>query len=115
MTPDEQRLRGDVAVLKRAAPAAPPFETMWRRPAPARRRWPVMVPLSSIAAAAMLLLVCRVERRSAAPSTVAAAAPALMAPVALEPAPLDFLLDTAGRNSRSLALDSRSMNPIRGW
>ncbi len=90
---DDERLREGFAKLRADdARRAPPFDAMWS----ARRRrspWVVLVPVTSVAAAAAVLLVWCTFAPSAPKSEPVAVAPAPLPVVADDPAPLDFLLD----------------------
>jgi hypothetical protein len=128
MSLDDENLRARFAELKKHDErTAPDFQQMWSSTArrKARSPWRVVVPVASLVAAAMLFVWCgaRALTMDAAPSSspvavAPGAAPAGAAesstPTTLDPAPLDFLLDTSGSASlmRSSGLDS---NPLKGW
>jgi hypothetical protein len=90
---NDDELRERFRVLRRHdARRAPAFAPMWRR-APARSPWTVVAPVVSLAAVAAVLLVwCGTQhlKMGKAPSLAA------VSPADLDPAPLDFLLDTPG-------------------
>lgn len=92
---DDDRLKEGFAKLRADdARRAPPFEAMWSARPRRRSPWIVAAPMVSMAAAAAVILVwCRVAQYEAAPSAAVAVAPAAPPAIADDPAPLDFLLD----------------------
>ena len=95
MTDDDLKARF-AELKKHDERGAPDFATMWRAPRTARSRWRLVVPIASVAAAAMLMLWCGAR-------------------VALDPAPLDFLLETPPGDSHAALLSSLDSNPLAGW
>lgn len=100
MSTEEERLRARFAELKRHDErAVPRFEAMWAARRPARSPWRVVVPVTSLAAAAAIVLwfsagVVRDRTASSSPAVAASAgATPALAELTLDPAPLDFLLD----------------------
>ncbi len=117
MTDDDLKARF-AELKKHDERGAPDFATMWRAPRTARSRWRLVVPIASVAAAAMLMLWCgaRVALDTAASAPPSARAPASRGEaVALDPAPLDFLLETPPGDSHAALLSSLDSNPLAGW
>jgi hypothetical protein len=110
---DDERLKEGFAKLRKVDERrAPPFDAMWRAPGRKRSPWIVVLPIGGAvaAAAAAVLLFIDVQHDASAPTAAApvpaivAAAPAMLVP-ALEPSPLDFLLDVPGHASLTTAPD----------
>jgi hypothetical protein len=85
------------SLKRRDASRAPPFDAMWRRE-PRRSPWRVVVPIVSLAAAAAAVLVvwCGSREMGSTAPLVSHASSQPAIPADLDPAPLDFLLDTRG-------------------
>lgn len=124
--PGDERLRARFAELRdRDERRAPDFHRMWTAPRAIRSPWRLVVPATTLAAAAVLVLWCGARTmtlESSAPQAAApaaapppAAAPALAAgETSFDPAPLDFLLDVPGTAPRSVRATFDS-NPLQGW
>ena len=125
MTSEDEHLRARFAELKKQdARTTPSFEAIRSRPRPSA--WRVVVPVASLAAAAMLVVWCGAQNLlgTASPQAVAPVAAtaaggeampsaALHTRIAFDPAPLDFLLETSGPPRRTSRLDVSS--PLEGW
>ncbi len=124
MTPEERKLRTrfqELAAHDRRN--APDFAKMWTAPRPIRSPRRIVASATTLAAAAMVLVWCGAHSMVSPSESAPAAAPAAAAaPVlgdrgdeaALDPAPLDFLLDVPGSAPRSARISFDS-NPIHGW
>jgi hypothetical protein len=128
-TPDEERLHRRFSDLKRVDARQPPdFARMWSR-SPRARAWPrILATAGTLAAAAAIALWWNVGSRgspatprlaarppAAVPPSAAALGGELSARVALDPTPLDFLLDIQPAAPRGVTRMGANSNPIRGW
>jgi len=94
MTEDDLR-RGFAKLRELDARRAPTFEALADAPTRRRSRWVIALPIASVTAAAAAFVVWISASKSDTSAPVSAAvAPVAAAPAtALDPAPLDFLLE----------------------
>jgi hypothetical protein len=120
---DEELRRRFAELKKRDEGRTPDFRKMWNAPRPVRSRWQVVVPATSIAAAAMFVMwigartaLSEAEApRAVAPSLVTTEDVAADEALTFDPAPLDFLLDTPGSAPRAARTSGLDSNPLEGW
>lgn len=94
----DEEIRALLSAAHRASPSAPPFARLWRRASPRRlRRWRLAAAAAGLIA---LVLLGRLAQLPSSPAERASGSGRDALPIlasALPETPLDFLLDTPGR------------------
>jgi hypothetical protein len=93
MTEDDRLKEGFAKLREHDARRAPTFEALADAPPRRRSRWVIALPIASVTAAAAAFVVWISASMSEMPAPPAAAQVVAAPATALDPAPLDFLLE----------------------